>query len=69
MHPSGILQGATQQFSSTASFSDGTIQNVTTTATWSSSDPQVVTISNTAGTQGLATAVSVGAVTISAAIS
>ena len=68
VHPS-ILQGATQQFAATASFSDGTVQNVTTTATWNSSDPAIATISNTAGSQGLATAVSVGAVTISAAIS
>jgi 6-phosphogluconolactonase (cycloisomerase 2 family) len=67
VHPS-ILQGATQQFAATASFSDGTVQNVTTTASWNSSDSAIATISNTAGSQGLATAVSVGAVTISATL-
>jgi hypothetical protein len=39
---------------------------VTTTVTWSSSATAVATISNTAGTKGLATAVSTGTTTITA---
>lgn len=63
---SSLAQGATQQFAATTLLSDGTTQNVTTTATWSSSDATIATISNTAGSQGLATAVSAGAVTLTA---
>jgi uncharacterized protein YjdB len=43
----------TQQFSAVGSYSDGSTQNLTTTATWASNDSPVVTISAT----GLATAV------------
>jgi len=47
-------------------FSDGTTQDVTTQATWSSGSPGVATVSNAAGSQGLASAVDLGQTTIQA---
>ena len=62
-----IAKGLTQQFTAMGHYSDGSAQDVTTTATWSSSNTGTATISNTAGSQGLATAVAVGGpVTITA---
>ena len=60
-----IVAGATQQFTATGTYSDGSTQNVTSQATWSSSKMVVATIN----TNGLATAVSAGAAVISAALS
>jgi uncharacterized protein YjdB len=54
------------QFTAIGHYSDGTLRNLTTLATWSSSAPTVATISNAAGTQGLATAVAVGTTEITA---
>ncbi len=54
--------GQTSQMSATAHFAKGTSQNVTTTATWASSDAAVATISPT----GLITSMGIGAVTITA---
>jgi hypothetical protein len=51
-----IAQGSAQQFTATATLSDGQTVNWTEAATWSSSDPTVATISNTAPSNGLATA-------------
>jgi Abnormal spindle-like microcephaly-assoc'd, ASPM-SPD-2-Hydin/Bacterial Ig-like domain (group 2) len=51
-----IPQGGTQQFTASGYFNDGTIQDITTTATWVSTNLSVATIGNTTGTQGLATA-------------
>lgn len=53
---------ATQQLTATLAMSDGTNQDVTATATWSSSDETVATVS--AG--GLVTAVAEGSATITA---
>ncbi len=58
----GIAQGTTQQFTATATFSDNTVLNVTSQATWTSTDTAVATIDAT----GLATAKSAGTTTISA---
>ena len=57
-----IANGLTQQFTATGLYSDGSTQDLTTEATWASSDEAVATVSNT----GLATAVSVGSTTVSA---
>lgn len=58
-----IAAGATEQFTATATYSDGTTSDVTSNgATWSSSASSVATIS----TSGLATAVSVGQATLTA---
>lgn len=56
----------TQQFTATGTYNDGTNNNVTTSATWSSSNAGVATISNTSGSQGLATASALGSTTITA---
>ena len=56
----------TQQFLATGNFSDGSTQNLTATVTWASSNPAVATISNTAGSQGLAASLVQGGSTISA---
>jgi hypothetical protein len=48
-------------------YSDGSTQNLTTTVTWSASNTGIATISNATGSKGLATAVSAGATTITAA--
>jgi uncharacterized protein YjdB len=56
----------TEQFTATGTYSDNSTQNLTTTVTWSSSQMNIATISNTAGTNGLATAVANGPTTIQA---
>src|SRR5208337_3251537 len=57
-----IAAGQTQQFTATGAYSDGSHQNLTTTATWTSSATSVATI----GGSGLATAVAAGSTTIQA---
>jgi hypothetical protein len=57
------LGQTTQQFAATGTYSDGSTQNLTNTATWTSSAPGVATISTT----GLASAVALGQTTIEAA--
>ena len=62
-----IPKGATRQFTSTGHYSDGSTQDLTTSVTWSSSNASIATISNSAGSQGLATGVATGGpVTITA---
>jgi uncharacterized protein YjdB len=58
-----IAAGATQQFVATATYSNGTTGNVTTTATWTSSKPTVATVAS-----GLATAVAAGSTTLTATL-
>ncbi|MGY1495036.1 Ig-like domain-containing protein, partial [Aeromonas dhakensis] len=60
--------GLEQQFRATARLSDGRALEVTDNAvlSWSSSDPGIATISNEAGSKGLATGVATGTVTITA---
>ena len=42
-----VALGTMQQFTATGTYSDGSTQNLTTTATWASSNPAVASISNT----------------------
>jgi hypothetical protein len=56
----------TQQFTATGTFSDQSNQELTTQVTWASSDNDVATVSNAAGSEGLATSVMEGSTTISA---
>jgi len=56
--------GETQQFTATGTFTDGTIQDITQSVNWSSSDPTIATISMTSGTRGLASTLALGAVNI-----
>jgi uncharacterized protein YjdB len=62
----GIAKGTTQQFTATGSYTDASTQDLTTAVTWSSSDTAVATISNAAGSEGLATGADVGSSTITA---
>ena len=56
----------TEQFAATGTYSDGSTQTITSSVTWTSDTQSVATISNSAGSQGLATSVGVGTATISA---
>jgi Bacterial Ig-like domain (group 2) len=57
-----VAPGGTQQFTATGSYSDGSFQNLTSTATWSSSVPLIATIT----AAGLATGALGGITSISA---
>lgn len=63
-----VPAGFSEAFSATCIFSDGTTTNCTADATWSSSNTGIASISNAPGSNGLATGVSVGTVTITATI-
>jgi hypothetical protein len=66
--PSGstIAKGTVQWFKVTGLYTDNTIQDLTGTTSFASSDPTKVIISNAAASHGLATGVAPGTVTISA---
>lgn len=55
-----IANGTTQQFMATGIYSDNEKRDLTSLVTWSSSNTAVATISNTAGSNGLAASKSVG---------
>ena len=59
-----ISVGSPQQFTATGNYSDGSHQNLTNTATWTSTIPTVATITST----GLATGEAAGATTIQATL-
>ena len=59
-----IKQGFTQQYAATGSYSDGSTQDLTSTATWMSSSPGIATIA--AG--GLASGIGGGGTTITATL-
>ena len=61
-----IAKGLKQQFTATGTYSDSTTQNITTLVTWASATVATATISNVAGTNGLATSLAVGTTVISA---
>ncbi|MDP1826435.1 MAG: Ig-like domain-containing protein [Archangium sp.] len=63
-----LPRGLTQQFTATGIFSDGTMQNLTTSVTWTTGTASVATISNAAGSEGLLTAVAVGSSTVVATL-
>ena len=54
------------QFTATAIFSDGTIQNVTANATWTSSAPGVLAVTTVGGARGRGTGVAPGTATVTA---
>ena len=60
-----IQVGATQQFTATGTYSDGTAQNLTSQVTWASTSPAVAAI---IANSGLATGVGVGTSAISASL-
>jgi Concanavalin A-like lectin/glucanases superfamily/Bacterial Ig-like domain (group 2) len=59
-----IVQGSTQQFTATGGYSDGTTQNLSGTANWSSTNTAVASVSST----GLATAVAKGTAGVQASM-
>ena len=63
-----VAAGLTEQFTAVGTYSDNSTQTLTTQVTWASATASVATISNTTGTNGLATAVSQGTSTISATV-
>ena len=61
-----ISKGATVLFTATGKYSGGSTLNVSSQVIWSSSSSAVASISNSAGSQGLATALAQGTSTITA---
>lgn len=60
-----LRAGTTKQFTAVGSFADGESKDLTAVAEWSSSRPEVVSISNELGSKGLATVHTEEAVTLS----
>lgn len=65
---SELLKGATLQLSAMAHFSDGSRQDLSAAVLWVSDAPDVIRISNEAGTVGLASALSEGTTGITAVL-
>ena len=65
-NPQTLAKGRTQQFTATGIYTDATMHDLTTMVTWTSTAS--ASISNAAGTQGLATATAVGTPTITATL-
>ena len=63
-----IIAGETQQFTATGSYSNDVSRDITASVVWTSSNAPVASISNTAGSAGLATTLAPGSTTISAAL-
>lgn len=63
-----ICQKATLQFAATIKYTDGNFKTESKGINWKSSEPSAATISNAAGTEGLATGVAVGITEISAGL-
>ena len=63
-----IQNGTTQQFTATGTYSDASTKNITTTVAWTSATTNIATISNTTGSNGLATSVAPGSSKIQAAL-
>lgn len=60
--------GDTTQLSGLGTYTDATMADLTESVTWTSADEGLLTISNDAGTRGLATAVASGTVKVTATI-
>ena len=63
-----IANGTQQQFAATGTYTDTSTHDLTAVVTWSASDTTVATISNASGSNGLATSVGQGSVTITATL-
>jgi uncharacterized protein YjdB len=63
-----VTKGQTEQFTATGTFSDNSTADITTEVNWTSSATAVATISNSAGSHGLASALATGNATITAAL-
>src|SRR4029077_5876087 len=62
-----VAKGLTQQFIATGLYTDNSTQDLTSMVTWASDTASVATISNAAGSNGLATSAGVGTANITAA--
>jgi len=62
-----ITDGTTQQFTATGTYTDNSTQNLTASVTWTSSATTIASVSNAAGSSGLASAAGVGTTSIGAA--
>jgi uncharacterized protein YjdB len=60
------VAGTNLQLTATATFTDGSVRDVTTSVTWSSSSPGFADVSNAAGSVGLVSAVHTGGAVITA---
>jgi len=67
VNPNAAL-GATSQFTATGIFSDDSVQELTSQVTWSSSDGSIASVSNAAGSRGLAIPAGIGTTTVSATL-
>jgi trimeric autotransporter adhesin len=63
-----IAKGEKEAFVATGTYVDKTTQDLTTSVTWSSSSTTAATVSNAAGSEGVATGVGVGSATITASL-
>lgn len=63
-----IAVNTSEQFFATGTYSDNSTQNITSQVTWASTNTGVATVSTTAPTKGLVSAVSAGTTTISASL-
>jgi hypothetical protein len=61
-----VATGATLAMAATGTFSDSSTADLTTQVTWSSSAPSIATLSNAGGSEGVATGVAIGTVTVTA---
>lgn len=67
--PASAAVGLTQQFTATGTYNGGsTTLDITASVTWTSSDTSIATISNAAGSAGLATALAEGTTNITASL-
>lgn len=64
-----LAKGTAQQLTATGNFSDSTTEDLTNTASWTSSDNGVAQVSDAQGSKGLLTGVSVGGASITATVS
>ncbi len=67
-NPLDVNSGTQLHFNARGYFSDNSVQNITTTVVWTSSDTSIATISNAPDSKGQAIAVSRGYCSISAAL-
>jgi uncharacterized protein YjdB len=61
-----VAEQTSTQFSAIGTFADGSTQNLTNSVSWTSSPISVATVSDVAGTSGLATGIAPGTATIAA---
>ena len=67
-NPLGIKSGTKLRLTASGSYSDNSVQDITTMVVWTTSDASVATVSNEPDSKGLALAVYVGYCSISATL-